>query len=65
MECVEVTDLEKAKVTLDCVRVQAGEDYDIKVWPDAIVFQPPPPPTEGTNHGAYTIKSQKEEKKDK
>jgi hypothetical protein len=65
LECVEITDLEKSKVTLDCPRVQAGVDYDIKVWPDAIVLQPPPPPTEGTVHGVYSIKSQKEENKDK
>jgi hypothetical protein len=65
LECIEVVNLETNRISLDCARVQAGEDYDVKVWPDAIVLQPPPAPTEGTAHGVYSIKSQREEEKDK
>jgi len=63
VECVEVVDTETGKTTLSCTRVQAAADYDVRIFPDAIVFQPVEPPIEGTVHAAYTIKSQKEEKK--
>jgi hypothetical protein len=64
LECIEVIQTEKGKTSLSCVRVQADGEYDAKIFADSIVFQPLPPP-DGTLHGAYNIKSQRVEKRDK
>jgi hypothetical protein len=64
LECVEVISTEDAKVTLACVRVQADEDYEVKILPDAVLFQvEEPPKKDGPHQSGYMIKSQREEKK--
>jgi hypothetical protein len=63
LECVEVVSIEEAKVTLACARVQADEDYDVKILADAIFFQLTETPKGGPFQSGYAIKSQREEKK--
>jgi hypothetical protein len=63
LECVEAVSIEEVKVTIACARVQADEDYDVKILADAIFFQPTEKPKDGPVQSGYAIKSQREEKK--
>lgn len=63
LECVEVMTTPDGKITVACVRVQADEDYEVRMLADAIVFQTTEPPKDGAVRSAYGIKSQREEKK--
>jgi len=61
LECVEVRSTETMRLEISCVRVQADEEYSVKLLADAIIF-----PGEKSNDGTvsgYAIKSQKVENK--
>jgi hypothetical protein len=63
LECVEVVSIEEAKVTLACTRVQADEDYEVKILADAIFFETTATSKDGPTQSGYAIKPQREEKK--